>query len=97
MIREALSLPEAELPPAPQRAFDTTPHKSAIQSLRNRVGQRARELNLPPELLATRRQVERLFARTAQGKDLELQEDMRGWRQDVVGDELVRMARASLA
>ncbi len=96
LIHEGLEIPSEELPAAPKRRFDTSSHKKAIQALRNRASERAAELDLPPELLATRRQVEGLFARVAQRQNPPLPSNMLGWRREAIGDELVHLAERAL-
>jgi ribonuclease D len=96
LVKEGMALDESELPTGPSRVFDSSAHKKSIQALRKHVGARAEELRLPPELLATRRQVERLFARVAEGKERPLQEEMRGWRRQAIGEDLQKMSEDAL-
>lgn len=92
LIREALALPEEELPRPAPRPIDLSPHRRAVDRLREAVAEVARELDLPPELLATRRTVESLARRVIAGRESPLPEELRGWRREVVGERLLDVA-----
>lgn len=86
---------EAEpLPPDPSRR---TPHEAAdaplIALAEALVRTRAREGGLAYELLATRSDLQRVVAGAARGADAEEIDSrtLRGWRRDLVGDELLEL------
>lgn len=87
-VRQALSTPPTDLPER-QPLLDLTPYRRRIQRLRRRVAEVAEELSLPAEVLATRKTIESLVRRHVAGKTPVLPEKLRGWRREVVGEELL--------
>lgn len=91
-IRGALELPEEELPEPPSRLADLTPFRREIGRMREAVAETAAQLDLPAELLATRRTVEGLVRRVVTGREPPLPKELRGWRRRVIGDRLLELA-----
>lgn len=88
-VKEALALPEDELPSALRRPLDLTPHRDRVDRLRQEVASAAEELGLPAELIAARRTVEKILRRALEGSDSPLSPDLDGWRREAVGERLL--------
>ncbi|MEM7581822.1 MAG: ribonuclease D [Acidobacteriota bacterium] len=95
LIRSALAVPPSELPEAQPRARDLSPYRSQVQELRQEVKTIADRLGLPPELLATRKSVEKLARRFFDSRSPTLPPELRGWRQAVVGSRLIERLQSS--
>jgi ribonuclease D len=80
---EALKLP-AQLPPLPRRQRREPAEEDLVRKLSQVTQQTGRELGIAPEILATRRELERLVAGARDGSP------MTGWRQDVIGARLLQ-------
>jgi ribonuclease D len=65
--------------------------RAQLDEMKKRVGERARELDVEPALLASRRELERLLRAAAEGR--ELPGRFQGWRRAVIGDELLSIIR----
>ncbi|HEX9731676.1 MAG TPA: ribonuclease D [Thermoanaerobaculia bacterium] len=91
-IGRALELPEDELPERLPRPLDLSPYQKEVDAMRRAVAATAEELGLPPELLATRRTVEKTARRVLAGKERPLPRELRGWRRAVVGERLLELA-----
>lgn len=78
----AANLPE-RLPPLPQRHRPDPATTAAVQKLSQLARQIGQELGMAPEILATRREMERLVAGARDGGVL------KGWRREVVGERLL--------
>ena len=87
-VQRALNLPSAKLP-RPEPALDLRPYQSKVQKLRALVGQIAEELSLPPELIATRKTIEKLVRRVVTDREPALPRELRGWRREPVGQRLL--------
>jgi ribonuclease D len=94
ILRRAGELADDELPPLPWRLADHAAARDAEGPLREIVRQRAAELGVEPELLASRRALEALLRAAWNGGEDGYPEALSGWRRQVVGDELWRTARA---
>jgi ribonuclease D len=81
-IIEAAQLP-ARLTPLPQRQRPDPETTAAVRKLAQLAQQVGRELGLAPEILATRREMERLVAGARDGSVL------KGWRREVIGQRLL--------
>jgi len=79
---EGLQLP-ARLAPLPQRRRPDPATTEAVRKLAQLAQQIARELGLAPEILATRREMERLVSGARDGAVLS------GWRREVIGERLL--------
>lgn len=77
-----LSLPDS-LPPLPQRRRPDPAESEAVRRLAQLTAQTGRELGIAPEILATRREMERLVAGVRDEGPLS------GWRRAVIGERLL--------
>ena len=67
-------------------------HGPMLKALRNQVRARAQQLQVPPELLVRKREYEALVRSGLESGDYRLPERLRGWRHQVVGEELLALA-----
>jgi len=81
---EAAQLP-AQLPPLPRRRRPEAAEVDSVRRLTDMTHRIGRELGIAPEILATRRQMERLVAGARDGVLLS------GWRRSVVGERLLEL------
>jgi ribonuclease D len=81
-VIEAAQLPD-RLAPLPQRRRPDPATTKAVRKLSQLAQQIGRELGMAPEILATRREMERLVAGARDGAVLA------GWRREVIGDRLL--------
>jgi ribonuclease D len=79
----SLKLP-AQLPPLPRRQRPEPAQNDLVRKLSQLTQQTGRELGIAPEILATRRELERLVAGARDGAP------MSGWRQAVIGNRLLQ-------
>ncbi len=79
---ESLALPE-RLPPPPQRRRPAPAEMEAVRRLAQLTQQTGRELGIAPEVLATRRDMERLVAGERAAGPLS------GWRRAIIGERLL--------
>ncbi len=61
-----------------------------IKRLKQLVDRQAEALNIAPEMLVRRRQLEELLRSNADGTGFELPIALQGWRREVIGDMLLR-------
>jgi ribonuclease D len=80
---ESLRLP-AQLPPLPRRQRREPAENDQVRKLAQLTQQTGRELGIAPEILATRRELERMVAGAREGGP------MTGWRQGVIGQRLLQ-------
>jgi ribonuclease D len=80
---ESLQLP-AQLPPLPRRQRREPAENELVRKLAQLTQQVGRELGIAPEILATRRELERMVAGAREGGP------MSGWRQAVIGNRLLQ-------
>jgi ribonuclease D len=78
-----LQLP-AQLPPLPRRTRREPADNDLVRKLAQVTHQAGRELGIAPEILATRRELERLVSGARDGAP------MSGWRQAVIGQRLLQ-------
>ncbi len=85
-LLELISAAAVPVPPAPlpQRRRPDPEHLEKVQRLSDITRRIGNELQLAPELLATRRDMERLAAGHRDGSALS------GWRRAAVGEELLK-------
>lgn len=76
----------AQLPPPGQRARPDPQFQARVKNLSGMVQRKAAELQLAPELLSTRRELESI-ARGETSADV-----LKGWRREVIGTELLAAA-----
>jgi ribonuclease D len=93
LVRRALECPESDLPPEPARLQPTAEVRSLETALRDIVRRRAAGLEIPPELLASRRTLDSVLRSTFLDRQPALPEELRGWRREIVGEELLAEAR----
>jgi ribonuclease D len=74
----------AQLPPLPRRQRREPAENELVRKLAQLTQQTGRELGIAPEILATRRELERLVAGARDGGP------MSGWRQSVIGNRLLQ-------
>ena len=58
--------------------------------LRDRIREKAAALEIPPEVLASRRVLEALMRLTVGKADPRLPRELLGWRREVIGEDLLR-------
>jgi ribonuclease D len=97
ILRRVAALPDDELPSPPWRLQDTPAARESEAPLRDIIRQRAVELGVEPEVLASRRSIEALLHAAWNGGDEAYPEVLSGWRRAAVGEELWREARARRA
>jgi ribonuclease D len=73
----------AQLAPLPQRQRPDPQTTAAVRKLSQLAQQIGRELGVAPEILATRREMERLVSGSRDGSVL------KGWRREVIGERLL--------
>jgi ribonuclease D len=90
LLEQAEARPEPELPPR----FAGKPLSPAAREvegrLRDKVRERATELNVPPEILAPRRTLDALLRLTVGRPDPHLPQELQGWRREAIGEDLLR-------
>lgn len=90
LLEEAAARPEEELLPRLSGKPPSQPVRDLEVRLRDRVREVAAALNVPPEILASRRVLDALM-RLAVGKaDPRLPRELQGWRREVIGEDLLR-------
>lgn len=77
------SLPERIKPPLPKEA------RELVAKLRSLAQLRAQELGVHPELLLKRRYVEALLENAVTRDDIELPEQLTGWRRGLIGEACI--------
>lgn len=92
LLREAEQVPDAECPEL-QDLPPTAQTRKLVQQLMDVVRARAKELDLPPELLAPRRRVQALVNAGYPDGPWELPASLRGWRAEAVGERLLATLR----
>jgi ribonuclease D len=90
-LDEARRLPGSELPPRILSSPPTAATRALEEKLREAVRRRAEELGVAPEVLASRRLWGPLLRSAAEGEP-RLPRELAGWRREVIGEELLRLA-----
>ncbi len=88
------SAPRKGTPPPKRPSFDPRP---IVNELKTLVAERATDLDIPPEALASRKHLEALVLRIARGEDRPLPRSIRGWREPVIGEALTERAQTLVA
>lgn len=97
LLREVAELPNAELPAAADR-WRRSPALDALEDrLRQTVRDRAAELGLAPEVLASRKHLSAILQSAVSDPEVRLPHSLLGWRKESIGDELVRVAAEAKA
>jgi ribonuclease D len=94
IVRRVVALPTQELPPEIGRPLDLSPHRDQLDRLREVVATTADELDIPAELLATRRAVEAVMRRSVLGEDSPLSPELDGWRGEALGDRFLEILKS---
>jgi ribonuclease D len=95
LLEQAGARPESELPPR-ITGKPLSPSARAVEArLRDKVRERATELNVPPEILAPRRALEALLRLNLGKPDARLPRELEGWRRQAIGEDLLREARSA--
>ena len=92
LLEEAAARPEEELPARLSGKPPSPTVRDLEVRLREQVREKAAALNIPPEVLASRRVLDALM-RLATGKgkaDPRLPRELQGWRREVIGEDLLR-------
>ncbi len=95
ILSEVAALPEAALPPLVERKKPAPAVDALDETLRQRVRERAAEIGLAPEVLASRRPLAALSRSVENTEAPHLPKELLGWRQGVIGEELLALARAA--
>jgi ribonuclease D len=95
LLEEAAERPESELPPRISGKPFSPAAREVETRLRDKVKERAAELNVPPEILAPRRALDALLRLNLGKPDPRLPRELEGWRRQVIGEDLLREARAA--
>lgn len=90
IVQRARECTDGDAPLWPARPCFTGAQQAVLERMLAHVKTRAQQLGVSPSLLATRRDVERLLLGETPGF-------MRGWRADVIGDELRAVAHGRRA
>jgi ribonuclease D len=95
LLEQAAARPDSDLPPR-ITGKPLSPTAREIETrLRDKVRERAVELNVPPEVLAPRRALEALLRLNLGKSDPRLPRELEGWRRGAIGEDLLREARAA--
>ena len=89
LLEAAAGLPEAELPAALSRAQPSKAAQALERRLRDRVHARAAELDLPAEVLVSRRMLGALLSLTLGKSEPRLPRELAGWRRAEIGEALL--------
>ncbi|HEY0783297.1 MAG TPA: HRDC domain-containing protein, partial [Thermoanaerobaculia bacterium] len=95
LLAQAAVLPAAELPEEVWRPPTSARYRTLEERLRVLVQEKAVELALPPEILASRRVQGALLRRAAQGREPLLPRELQGWRRPLIGDALAAEAEGA--
>jgi ribonuclease D len=95
LIEQSLERPESELPSPPERLPFTPAVRQLEDRLRQIVAERAAALNVPPELLSSRRNLGSLLKSALSDREPRLPRELSGWRREVIGEELLAAVRAA--
>jgi ribonuclease D len=96
LVARGAELAEDDLPTLAWRPPSTSEARRLEDRLRGVVQQRALELDLPPEILAPRRILDGILKSALTDPEPRLPKELDGWRAEVVGEQLLEAARASL-
>ncbi len=94
LVQEGRQATAEDLPSSPRQGRDLATHRQQIQQLRQDTEAIAKQASLPPELLVTRKGLEKLMRRFLDKRSPVLPRELRGWRQSVVGEQLLERLNA---
>ncbi|HIG44461.1 MAG: ribonuclease D [bacterium] len=89
MVDAVVNVAEHELPPAILKPKTAVNNKS-LKSLKKIVDQKAKDINVAPEMLAKRRHLEQLLRSVDEQGQYSLPAAFDGWRESVIGHELLQ-------
>lgn len=95
LLRQAAALGDDGLPQLQDRVAFSPAVRELEQRLRDQVREKAAELALPPEVLAPRRLLTALLMSALTQEEPRLPRELRGWRREAVGEDLLREVLAS--
>ncbi|HZF10870.1 MAG TPA: ribonuclease D [Thermoanaerobaculia bacterium] len=95
LIEEALARPESALPPPLERLPFTPAVRQLEDRLRQLVAERATALEIPPEVLASRRNLGSLLRSALVDPEPRLPRELSGWRREVIGETLLAAVRTA--
>ena len=90
LLEAAAERPEDELPARLSGKPPSPAVRELETQLRDRVREKAASLNIPPEVLASRRVLDALMRLTVGKADPRLPRELLGWRREVIGEDLLR-------
>jgi ribonuclease D len=93
LLADAAGRPESELPNRLSGKPFSAAAREVENRLRDRVRERAAELDVPPEILAPRRTLDALLRLNVDKPEPRLPRELEGWRREVIGEDLLREAR----
>lgn len=96
LIAEAQARPESELPDPPERLPFTPVVRRLEDRLRQLVAERAAALQIPPEVLSSRRNLGSLLRSALVDPEPRLPRELSGWRREVIGEDLLAAVREAL-
>ena len=96
LIAQARARPVSQQPEPLPAPMDLRPFKAVVETLRGQVREIAQNLDVPVELLATKKHVEALVRRYLDAESPVLPKRLRGWREAVVGEPLLIRLRSEL-
>ncbi len=94
LVEGAGQLPPEELPPPPERPVNLSPYRGVIAELRETVAAVAAGLDIPAELLASRKTVEDLVREVLTRNQPAQAAALDGWRREAVGGRLFQILAA---
>jgi ribonuclease D len=89
LLEAAAARPEEELPPRISGKPPSLAVRELEARLRDRVREKAAALDVPPEVLASRRVLDALLRLTVGKADPRLPRELLGWRREVIGEDLL--------
>jgi ribonuclease D len=95
LLADAADRPESELPSRLSGKPFSAAAREVENRLRDRVRERAAELDVPPEILAPRRTLDALLRLNVDKPEPRLPRELEGWRRQVIGEDLLREARTA--
>ncbi|MEH6814288.1 MAG: ribonuclease D [Motiliproteus sp.] len=88
LVSEAWNVPEREYPEPPPRPLPGNWNKR-VKELKVLINATAERMELSPEMLVRRKDLEKLIRSGLNGGDFELPEELCGWRQAVISEQLL--------
>ncbi|HTQ78780.1 MAG TPA: HRDC domain-containing protein, partial [Thermoanaerobaculia bacterium] len=95
LIHQARELPEAELPEPVEKLPFTPVVRQLEDHLRRLVADRAAALQIPPEILASRKNLSALLRSALADPEPRLSRELSGWRREVIGEDLLAAVHAA--